>query len=73
MYAELILKLILVGASIFKDERKDRFTSKQIKLKAAYNEEMGKSLYHRDDLKLSELRFEIGQLAELVIIESAKQ
>ena len=73
MYAELILKLILVSASIFEDELKDRFTSKQIKLKAAYNEEMGKSLYHRDDLKLSELRFEIGQLAELVIIESTKR
>ena len=68
----LILQLILVGANIFTDERKDRFLKKRTKLEDEYNEELAKHSDDRSDLRLDQLRFDIEQLATLVIAESTK-
>lgn len=68
----LILQLILVGANIFQDERKDRFLKKQKKLEDAFNEEMAKHSDDRSDLLLDQLQYDIEQLGALVVAESAK-
>lgn len=68
----LILQLILVGANIFQDERKDRFLKKQKKLQEEYNEEMAKHSDDRSDLKLDQLQYDIEQLGALIISEAAK-
>lgn len=68
----LILQLILVGANIFQDERKDRFLKKRTKLEDAFNEEMSKHSNDRSDLLLDQLQYEIEQLGALVVAESTK-
>lgn len=67
-----ILSLIKLGLEVFKDERKDRFLKKQIKLEKEWMDEMSKPDEDRSDLTLDRLFFDSSELASLVISESRK-
>jgi hypothetical protein len=67
-----ILSLIKLGLEVFKDERKDRFLKKQIKLEKEWMDEMSKPDEDRSDLTLDRLFFDSSELASLVISEARK-
>ena len=68
----MILSLIKLGLEVFKDERKDRFLKKQIKLEKEWMDEMAKPDSDRSDLTLDQLRFDSSELAKLIIAEARK-
>jgi hypothetical protein len=70
MNTELILSLVKLSLEVFRDERKDRFLKKYLKIKSEYQDELNKGLDGRSDLKLMQLLSEAEQLAQLVIAES---
>jgi hypothetical protein len=67
-----ILSLIKLGLEIFKDERKDRFLKKQVKLEKEWMDEISKPDSERSDLTLDRLYFESNNLAKLIISEASK-
>ena len=64
-----ILSLLEISLEVFQAERKDRFLKKYLKLKEEYQNEINKGIDEWSDYKLSELRIEAENLAELVIRE----
>lgn len=67
-----ILSLIKLGLEVFKDERKDRFLKKQVKLEKEWMDEISKPDSERSDLTLDRLYFESNNLAKLIISEASK-
>lgn len=72
MEVGLVLQVLKLSLEIFKDERRDRFLKKYIKLEKEWMDEISKGDDSVSDLALDRLRFEIESLAKLVVSESRK-
>ncbi len=66
----LVLSILKLSLEIFKDERKDRFLKKFVKLEKEWMDELSKSDSEQSDLALDRLYFEAETLVKLVISES---
>jgi hypothetical protein len=66
----LILSLVKLSLEVFKDERKDRFLKKYIRLEKEWHEEMAKPDSKRSDLALDRILLECKLLARLVVSEA---
>lgn len=64
-----ILSLLEISLEVFQSERKDRFLKQYVKIKSEYQDELNKGIDNWSDYKLSQLRIDAEQLAELVIAE----
>lgn len=66
----LVLSVLKLSLEVFKDERKDRFLKKFIKLEKEWMDEISKPDSEQSDLMLDRLHFDAEALAKLVIAES---
>lgn len=66
----LVLGLVKVALEVFQDERRDRFLKKWTKLNEDYQNELAKDDDDISDLTLDRLRFELDNLAALVVAEA---
>lgn len=67
MNLELILGLIKVGLEVYKDETRDRYLKKYLRIKNDYQEELNKGIDSWSDLNLNKLLLESEDLARLII------
>jgi len=70
MNLELILGLIKVGLEVYRDETRDRYLKKYLRIKNDYQEELNKGIDSWSDLKLNKLLLESEDLARLIIAGS---
>lgn len=68
----LILQVLKLSMEIFKDERKDRFLKKYVKIEKEWNEELAKPDDEQSDLTFDRLYVDAEGLAKLVISEAHK-
>lgn len=68
----LILQVLKLSMEIFKDERKDRFLKKYVKIEKEWNEELAKPDDEQSDLTFDRLYVDAESLAKLVISEAHK-
>lgn len=69
MNLELILGLIKLGLEVYKDETRDRYLKKYLRIKSEYQDEINKGIDDWSDLKLHQLHLDAENLAELLIRE----
>lgn len=69
----LVLSLLKVSLEVFRDERKDRFLKKYVKLEKEWYEEFNQPESRRSDLALDRIMLELEQLAKLVVAESSNR
>lgn len=67
----LVLQVLKLSLEIFKDERRDRFLKKFLKLEREWNDELSKPDIEQSDLMLDRLYFDAEALAKLVVAESS--
>lgn len=65
----LILNLVKLGLEVFKDERKDKYLKRYLKIEKEFQDELSKGLDNRSDLRINELLFDAKQLAQLLVKE----
>ena len=66
----LVLQVLKLSLEIFKDERRDRFLKKFLKLEKEWSDELAKPDNEQSDLMLDRLYFDAEALAKLVVTES---
>lgn len=66
----LVLQVLKLSLEIFKDERRDRFLKKFLKLEKEWSDELAKPTNEQSDLMLDRLYFDAEALAKLVVAES---
>lgn len=66
----LVLQVLKLSLEIFKDERRDRFLKKFLKLEKEWSDELAKPENEQSDLMLDRLYFDAEALAKLVVNES---
>jgi hypothetical protein len=69
----LVLSVLKLSLEIFKDERKDRFLKKFLKLEKEWMDEISKPDNEQSDLMLDRLHFDAESLAKLVIAEASRK
>lgn len=69
----LVLQVLKLSLEIFKDERRDRFLKKFLKLEKEWSDELAKPENEQSDLMLDRLYFDAEALAKLVIAESSNK
>ena len=69
----LVLNLVKLSLEVFQDERRDRFLKKWVKLDKEYQDELAKDDDDISDLTLDRLRFELQDLAKLVVAEARRK
>ncbi len=73
MEVGLVLGLLKVAIETFKEERRDHFLKKYVKLEREFQDEIDKGLEHRSDLAVSRIMRECNNLTKLIIAESSKK
>ena len=69
----LVLQVLKLSLEIFKDERRDRFLKKFLKLEKEWNDELAKPDNEQSDLMLDRLYFDAESLAKLIVSEASHQ
>ena len=69
----LILGLLKVSIETFRNERKDRFLKKYVKLEREWYEEFNRPDNTRSDLALDRIMLELELLAKLVVAEAGNK
>lgn len=66
----LVLQVLKLSLEIFKDERRNRFQKKFLKLEKEWSDELAKPDSEQSDLMLDRLYFDAEALAKLVVTEA---